>query len=96
MNQKIPHKNMSHKRVRHKKITDRHNGKEQIYYEIRKVLSGTRSRLAFLLLAMILGITLYFAISVEYVNETGESERGPAAVASLRAAVIWRRRRSDR
>ena len=35
---------------------------------------------------MILGITLYFAISVEYVNETGESERGPAAVASLRAA----------
>ena len=86
MNQKIPHKNMSHKRVRHKKITDRHNGKEQIYYEIRKVLSGTRSRLAFLLLAMILGITLYFAISVEYVNETGESERGPAAVASLRAA----------
>ena len=86
MNQKIPHKNMPHKRVRHKKITDRHNGKEQIYYEIRKVLSGTRSRLAFLLLVMVLGITLYFALSVEYVNEAGESERGPVAVASLRAA----------
>ena len=86
MNQKIPHKNAQHKRVRHKKIKDRHNGKEQIYYEIRKVLSGTRSRLAFLLLAMVLGITLYFALSVEYVNEAGESERGPAAVASLRAA----------
>ena len=101
MNQKIPHKNMSHKRVRHKKITDRHNGKEQIYYEIRKVLSGTRSRLAFLLLAMILGITLYFAISVEYVNETGESEgdrrQWPAfGQRRKRGAVIWRRRRSAR
>ena len=79
MNQKIPHQNMSHKRVRHKKITDRHNGKEQIYYEIRKVLSGTRSRLAFLLLALVLGITVYFALSGEYVNEAGESERGRSA-----------------
>lgn len=59
-----------------------------VYYEIKKVFSKTGSKVALLVLALLMGLSCYFAISsVYYVNEEGETERGYAAVRKLRAVV---------
>lgn len=57
-----------------------------IRYEMKKVFSGSRSKAALLLLALIIGVTCWFAMDVFYTNEAGEKETGPRAVAKLRAA----------
>lgn len=57
-----------------------------VRYEIKKVFAGTKSKVVFLLLALILGVTCWFAADVSYTNEAGEKETGPRAVAKLRAA----------
>lgn len=60
-------------------------------YEIKKVFSKTGSKIAVILLLVILGITCWFATGVFYVNEGGEKERGYEAVRQLRAAQKeWR------
>lgn len=55
-------------------------------YEIKKVFSGTKNRMALMLLALVIGLTCYFAMDVTYVNEKGEPEAGIRAVRQLRAA----------
>lgn len=75
-----------HEKVRNKKIKDRYRGKEQVYYEVKKVFCKTRSRMAILLLMLVMGVTFCFAMNVEYINEEGEAERGFSAVARLWAA----------
>lgn len=55
-------------------------------YEIKKVFSRPGGMIALLLLVIVMGITCWFAMGVSYVNEQGEEETGPAAIARLRAA----------
>lgn len=55
-------------------------------YEIKKVFSKTSSKIALLVLLVILGITCFFATGVSYVDENGDTQTGPSAVARLRAA----------
>ena len=55
-------------------------------YEVKKVFSVTKSKIALILLAMIVGVTCYFATDVAYTNEKGEQETGIGAVRQLRAA----------
>lgn len=56
-----------------------------LYYEIKKVLSRTGSKIALLLLAFSLGISCYFAVhGVYWVNAEGESEYGIAAARRIR------------
>lgn len=55
-------------------------------YEIKKVFSKRGSWTALLLLALLLGVTCYFAMDVYYVNENGDKEKGAAAIAKLKAA----------
>lgn len=54
-------------------------------YELKKVFAKTSNRIALLLLLMILVVTCYFAMGVSWVDENGDTRRGPAAVAQLRA-----------
>ena len=54
-------------------------------YELKKVFSKTGSRIALLLLLILVGITCYFTTDVYYVNENGNKETGPAAISKLRA-----------
>lgn len=61
-----------------------------VRYEIRKVFSETKSKMALLLLALIIGVTCWLATDVAYWNEAGEKETGPGAVARLREAQqMW-------
>lgn len=60
--------------------------KKMMLYEIKKVFSRTSGRIALLLLLAVLGITCFVAVDVPYVNERGEHETGPAAIAKLKAA----------
>lgn len=53
-------------------------------YEIKKVFSKTSSKIALLVLAIIMGVTCFFATGISYVDENGDSRSGPAAVARLR------------
>lgn len=55
-------------------------------YELKKIFSRTSNKIALLLLLAVLGVTCYFAMGVSWVNENGDTERGPVAVAQLRAA----------
>ncbi len=55
-------------------------------YELKKVFSRTSSKIAVLLLLVVVGITCYFTTDVSYVNEKGDTEKGPAAISELRAA----------
>ncbi|HBA68290.1 MAG TPA: ABC transporter permease, partial [Lachnospiraceae bacterium] len=57
-----------------------------VKYEIKKVFSKTGSKIAVLLLLLTMGIICFFALSVSYVDEKGESRNGPAAVCALKAA----------
>lgn len=55
-------------------------------YEMKKVFSKRSSKIAILLLLVIVGITCWFAMDVSFVNEYGETEKGFAAVRHLREA----------
>lgn len=55
-----------------------------IKYEIKKVFTKTGNRFALLILLIAVSVVCYFACGISYVNEQGESERGPRAVATLR------------
>lgn len=55
-------------------------------YEIKKVFCKKSSKIALLVLLVILGITCFFATDVYYVDENGDDRTGPAAISSLRAA----------
>ena len=55
-------------------------------YELKKVFARTGNRIALLLLLAVMAVTCYFAMSVSWVDGNGDTHRGPAAVAQLRAA----------
>lgn len=56
-----------------------------LFYEIKKILVKSSSRIALLFLLLLLGTVCYFAVSgVEYVNEKGESEVGISAVHKIK------------
>ncbi len=57
-----------------------------IQYEIKKVFSKRSSRVALALLLFVMGITCFFAADVSYVDENGDTIKGPKAVAALKAA----------
>lgn len=60
--------------------------KMMVRFELKKVLGKTSSKITLLILAGIVAITCYLAISVEWVNEQGNHETGYAAVVKLRNA----------
>lgn len=55
-------------------------------YELLKIFTRRSSQIALLLLAAVLGVTCGFALDVGFVNEQGETEKGPAAVTALKQA----------
>lgn len=55
-----------------------------IRYEIKKVFGKTANKAALLILLLIVGIVCYLACDIQYVNEQGEPEYGPHAVATLK------------
>lgn len=55
-------------------------------YEVKKVFAKTGSKIALVLLLIVMGITCFFAMDVSYVDGEGNSQSGPAAVSKLRAA----------
>lgn len=55
-------------------------------YEVKKVFAKTGSKIALVLLFIVMGITCFFAMDVSYVDGEGISRSGPAAVSKLRAA----------
>lgn len=55
-------------------------------YELKKVFARTSNRMALLLLLAVMVVTCYFAMSVSWVDENGDTHRGPRAVAQLKAA----------
>ena len=55
-------------------------------YELKKVFSRTANRIALLLMLALICLTGYFALGVSWIDESGNSHSGPAAVAQLRAA----------
>lgn len=55
-------------------------------YELKKVLLRRSSKIALFLLLLIVGITCYLAADVSYVDSHGKTNKGPAAVAALKAA----------
>ena len=59
-------------------------------FEWKKVFLRTGGRIAVLLLLAVLGLTCYFATNVSRVNENGDAEKGPGAVAALRAEGMER------
>ena len=54
-------------------------------FELKKVFARTSNKIALLILLGVMGVTCYFAMGVSWVDENGETHRGPAAVAQLRA-----------
>ncbi len=50
-------------------------------YELKKIFSRTGNKVALLLLFALICYTSFFALGVSWVDENGESQRGPAAVA---------------
>lgn len=55
-------------------------------YELKKIFSRTGNKIALLLLLALICYTCIFALGVSWVDENGESHKGPAAVAQLKAA----------
>ena len=55
-----------------------------IRYELKKVFVKPGSRIALLLLALLLGVVCFFAMDVGYVNEQGKWETGIHAMRKLR------------
>ena len=58
-----------------------------LLFEIKKIFSSVSSRLALLLMAGLVAISSWVAVSgVEWINEQGNPETGPAAISRLRNA----------
>lgn len=57
-----------------------------VKYEMKKVFSKTGSKIALLLLLVIMGVTCFFATDVSYVDENGDTQRGLAAISALKEA----------
>lgn len=58
-----------------------------LYYELKKIWVRPGTKIAMLILAVMLALTCYFAIhDVYYVNENGENEYGLEAIHKLKAA----------
>ena len=55
-------------------------------YEMKKALGKTGGKVALLVLALTLVISCGLCLNVGYVNDNGETEKGPAAIAQLKAA----------
>ena len=55
-------------------------------YEIKKVFSKKSSKIALIVLLIIMGITCFFASDVTYVDGEGITQNGPSAVSALKAA----------
>lgn len=55
-------------------------------YEVKKVFSKTGSKIAVILLLIVISITCFFALNVSYVDENGNSQSGLSAVSALRSA----------
>ena len=55
-------------------------------YEVKKVFSRTSSKIAVLVLFLVMDITCFFALDVSYVDEEGNTQRGLDAVSKLKAA----------
>ena len=55
-----------------------------IRYELKKVFVKTGSKIALLLLALLLGVTCFFAMDKGYINARGERETGIGAMRKLR------------
>ena len=59
---------------------------QMIKYEIKKVFAKTSSKIAVMLLFIVIAITCFFALDVSYVDENGDSQKGWTAVLALKAA----------
>lgn len=57
-----------------------------VKYEVKKVFAKTSSKIAVVMLLIVIGVTCFFALNVSYVDENGYSRNGPAAVSALKAA----------
>lgn len=55
-------------------------------YEVKKVFAKTSSKIAVMLLLIVISFTCYFALDVSYVDENGDSQNGLSAVLALRSA----------
>ena len=58
--------------------------KKMIGYELKKIFVKPGGRIALLLLALLLGVTCFFATDKGYINEHGERETGIGAMRKLR------------
>ncbi len=59
--------------------------KKMLRYELKKIFVKPSGKIALLLLAVLLGVTCWFATDVEFVNEQGEGETGIEAMRNLRS-----------
>lgn len=57
-----------------------------LIFELKKILVRTSSKVALLLLLAVIGVTCYFAMGISWIDENGDRQSGPAAVARLQAA----------
>ena len=58
-----------------------------VRFELKKVLCSTSGRIALVLLAVVVVLGCWMSVSeVEWVNEQGDVETGPAAISKLRNA----------
>ena len=55
-------------------------------YELKKVFAKTSSKIAVMLLLIVISITCFFALDVSYVDENGDSQNGLTAVLALKVA----------
>lgn len=55
-------------------------------YEVKKVFAKTSSKIAVMLLLVVISITCFSALDVSYVDENGNSQNGLTAVSALKAA----------
>ena len=61
--------------------------KKMLRYELKKIFVKPSGKIALLLLALLLGVTCWFATDREFVNEQGNSETGIGAMRKLRAVT---------
>ena len=57
-----------------------------VKYELKKVFSKTGSKIAVMLLLIVISITCFFALDVSYVDENGNTKKGLTAVSELKVA----------
>lgn len=60
--------------------------RKMLRYELKKVFVKPGGKIALLLLAVLLGVTCWFATDIGFINSQGERETGIEAVRKLRAA----------